>query len=207
MNLVLSGVRTSRTLALSLSRDTCCMTPVAPCYVGYHRPSLLHPRHLRSVSLAQCCTAWGTKKSISNSGVWRCTDQEPNFYSVHRNLFTLQPEILAKLTSKTLFHVTEMRFSKNIIPKLFFQVINWITNEYVICNFQEINSRKIFLATETYFSKNTNVCMWYFLARVYIPLGTKTLPNWFANNLDKAILASNFNRNCRTFSLTYTENT
>ena len=31
--------------------------------------------------------------------------------------FTLQPEIIAKLIPKTLFHVTEMRFSKKIISK------------------------------------------------------------------------------------------
>ena len=42
----------------------------------------------------------------------------------------------------TLFHVTEMRFTKKIIPKTLFHVILWITNEYVICNFQEINPRK-----------------------------------------------------------------
>ena len=30
---------------------------------------------------------------------------------------TLQPEIIAKLVPNTLFHVTEMRFSKKIIPK------------------------------------------------------------------------------------------
>ena len=37
--------------------------------------------------------------------------------------FTLQPEIVAKLIPKTLLHVTEMRFSKKIIPKTFFNVI------------------------------------------------------------------------------------
>ena len=34
-----------------------------------------------------------------------------------------QPEIIAKLIPKTLFRVTEMRFSKKIIPKTFFHVI------------------------------------------------------------------------------------
>ena len=36
---------------------------------------------------------------------------------------TLQPVKIAKLTPKTLFHVTEMRFSNKIIPKQFFHVI------------------------------------------------------------------------------------
>ena len=35
---------------------------------------------------------------------------------------TLQPENIAKLVPKTLFHVTEMRFSKKRIPKQFFHV-------------------------------------------------------------------------------------
>ena len=38
-------------------------------------------------------------------------------------IITLQPEILAKLIPKTLFHVTEMRFSKKIIPKQILHVI------------------------------------------------------------------------------------
>ena len=54
---------------------------------------------------------------------------------------TLQSEILAKLIPKTVFCVAEMRFSKKIIPKQFCHVILWITNEYVWCNFWEINSR------------------------------------------------------------------
>ena len=61
---------------------------------------------------------------------------------------TLQPEIIAELIPKTLFHVTEMRFSKKLIPKQCFHVILWVANEYVICNFREINSRKILLVTE-----------------------------------------------------------
>ena len=36
---------------------------------------------------------------------------------------TRQPEIIAKLIPITLFHVTEMRFSKKTIPKQFFHVI------------------------------------------------------------------------------------
>ena len=36
---------------------------------------------------------------------------------------TLQPEIITKIIPKTFFHVTEMRFSKKIIPKQFFPVI------------------------------------------------------------------------------------
>ena len=67
------------------------------------------------------------------------------------SISTLQPEIIAKLIPKTLFHVTEMKSSKKIILKQFFHVILWITNEYVICNFREINSRKLFLVTEMYF--------------------------------------------------------
>ena len=38
-----------------------------------------------------------------------------------------------------------MRFSEKTIPKQFFHVILWITNEDVQCNFREINSRKICL--------------------------------------------------------------
>ena len=57
---------------------------------------------------------------------------------------TLQPEIIAKLIPKTLFCVTEMRFPRKIIPKQFFHVILRITNESLICNFREMNSRKIF---------------------------------------------------------------
>ena len=37
-----------------------------------------------------------------------------------------------------------MRFSKKLIPKTLVHVILWITNEYVICNFGEVNSRKRF---------------------------------------------------------------
>ena len=37
-----------------------------------------------------------------------------------------------------------MSFSKKIIPKQFFHVILWITNEYVICDFREINSPILF---------------------------------------------------------------
>ena len=48
---------------------------------------------------------------------------------------TLQPEIYAKSIPKTLFHVTDMRFSKTIILKTLFHVILRITDEYVICNF------------------------------------------------------------------------
>ena len=36
---------------------------------------------------------------------------------------TLQPEIIAILIPKTLFHVADMRFSKKIIPKQFSKVI------------------------------------------------------------------------------------
>ena len=39
------------------------------------------------------------------------------------HLCTLQPELVAKLIPKTLLHVTEMRFSKRIIPKQFSHVI------------------------------------------------------------------------------------
>ena len=37
--------------------------------------------------------------------------------------FTLQPEIIVNFIPKTLFHVTEMRFSKKIIPKTFSHII------------------------------------------------------------------------------------
>ena len=57
----------------------------------------------------------------------------------------LQPEIIAKLIPKTLFHVTEMRFSKKIVQKQVIHVILGITNEYVICNFREINSEEYFV--------------------------------------------------------------
>ena len=44
---------------------------------------------------------------------------------------------------KTLFHVTEMRSSKKITPKTFFFVILGIRNEYVICNFREIEKNRV----------------------------------------------------------------
>ena len=75
---------------------------------------------------------------------------------IYTAIFTLQPEIIAKSILKTLFHVTEMGFFQEIIPKQFFHVILWITEKYVIlfwgnsfpknisCNwhviFREINS-------------------------------------------------------------------
>ena len=59
--------------------------------------------------------------------------------------------MIAKLILKTIFHVTEMRSFKKMIPKQFFHVILRITNEYVICDFREINSRKYFLVTEMKF--------------------------------------------------------
>ena len=64
-------------------------------------------------------------------------------------LHTLQPEMIAKLIPNTLFHVTEMRFSKKIILKQFFHVILWITNEYVIYQFQgKLIPENDFLVTE-----------------------------------------------------------
>ena len=77
---------------------------------------------------------------------------------------TLQPETIAKLIPKTLFHVTEMRFSKKIIPKPFFHVNLWITNEYVKGNSREINSRIIFSCSWNVIfreinSENKNLCM------------------------------------------------
>ena len=52
------------------------------------------------------------------------------FLGIHLNtkekkirVLTIQPEIIAKLILKTLFHVTEMKISKKIIPKTFFHVI------------------------------------------------------------------------------------
>ena len=45
--------------------------------------------------------------------------------------FALQSEILAEWIPKTFFCVTEMRFSKKIIPKQFSHVFLWVTNEYV----------------------------------------------------------------------------
>ena len=58
---------------------------------------------------------------------------------------TLQPEIMTKIIQKTIFYVTETRFRRKIIPRQSLHVIFWITNEYVKCNFGEINSRKICL--------------------------------------------------------------
>ena len=46
-----------------------------------------------------------------------------------------------EINSENIIHVTETRFSMKIIPKQFFHVILWITNEYVICNIREIASR------------------------------------------------------------------
>ena len=64
---------------------------------------------------------------------WICCPQLPHhpckngthstcFYSTggHTPRHALHPEIIAKLIPKTLFHVTEMRFSKKIIPKNIF---------------------------------------------------------------------------------------
>ena len=50
--------------------------------------------------------------------------QAPTLHWIHFSLrlkvpnsYTLQPEIIAKFIPKTLFHVTEMRFSETITPK------------------------------------------------------------------------------------------
>ena len=58
---------------------------------------------LRKSAPPKCCNVFGETVQILNS--------------------TLQPEIIAKLIPKTLFHVTEMRFSKKIIPKTLVHVI------------------------------------------------------------------------------------
>ena len=43
------------------------------------------------------------------------------------------------------FYVTEMRFSKKSIPKLFFHVILWITNEYVCVMFGHSFQKNMFM--------------------------------------------------------------
>ena len=47
-------------------------------------------------------------------------------------------EPVATLIPKTIFHVTEMRFSNKIKPKTFSNVILWIRNEDVICNYRKL---------------------------------------------------------------------
>ena len=72
----------------------------------------------------------------------------------HLSLYysALQPELIAKLILKTLFHVTENRFSKQLIPKQCFHVILRITNESLICNF--LDPKNIFLYLKCKISGN-----------------------------------------------------
>ena len=59
-----------------------------------------------------------------------------------------------EINAENIIHVTEMRFSKKTIPKTLFHVTLWITNEYVICNFGTLNSRKKFLQLKCNFSES-----------------------------------------------------
>ena len=75
---------------------------------------------------------------------------------------TFQPEMIAKLILKF----------QDKHSQTFFHVILGITNEYVICNFLEINSRKLFLVADMKFlgnliPKTTIYVCNTFLPRVY----------------------------------------
>ena len=75
-------------------------------------------------------------------------------------MITLQSEMIAK----TFFYVSEMGFSKKMIPKQFFHVILRMTNEYVQRKSREMNSGKNFLCNRHVVfreinSQNKNVCM------------------------------------------------
>ena len=118
-----------------------------------HSAEHAHPRagHLGSYPRACPCTCMLASAKLSKHVLGRSSD-DPHVQPMRRlprKIQGLTPVgYYCELIPKTLFHVTEMRFSKNIIPKQFFHVLLWITNEYMICNFREINSRNIFLETE-----------------------------------------------------------
>ena len=93
---------------------------------------------------------WGLlKRSILNISSeielfkrdWKIQVKAWNFQAFKRDCFFSRfgpsGEAIAKITPKTLFHATEMRFPKKRIPKHIFHVILWITNEYMICDFRE----------------------------------------------------------------------
>ena len=74
---------------------------------------------------------------------------------------TLQPEIITKWTPKTLFCVTEMRFSKKIILKHIFHVIP--KSQTNTCNviFRKVipeNSRHV--TDPEIHSENKHLCIW-----------------------------------------------
>ena len=93
-------------------------------------PRVERPSGLRNFQLWGFCQVGVLVPAVSVNSRWRACFGDLPTSAIERlpccilvHVFTPQPEIIAKLIPKTLFHVTEMRFSKEIIPKQVFRVI------------------------------------------------------------------------------------